>query len=863
MFGRKAGLFLFLFSLGLASLAGVRDFAVKQYGLDQDFEGIFIYSIVQDENGFLWIGSDDGLYRFDGKSMQNFNKKDSTIGGLVTASVIADDGHLYLGYYEGGVSIVEHGKYRKLISGDELPNKVTRLYHDKDGVIWGLTANSGLIQIKDGVAKHIQIDILSEMIAYDLIRHEDRFYIATNEGVLTLDYQEDESFQANGFVDNSYGKTINALYEDPDKDHVLWIGADEGLFFLDHNSDGLEKLAPVRGVEHLRVTAIARDQLETIWVGTAESGLIEIELRDDHAYRITKFDRDRSFPSNQINSLYVDKENEIWVGTFGSGLVQLNRAYFHHYELQKTAKIQGVNDIYQVDENLYYLGTNTGLVKAFNQIGKDSLTFQIVKGTENLEITRIQLQKDILWMGTSNKGLIRYDLKNGKQKKIELNPVDPGLTHLVRYLVLGQKGSLWVSIAGNGVYNIDFNGKLITHYNTRNGFYHNEIFSILLDNAGNIWFGAQGVGLALLKEGSHPEYLTRDGVFPARDINSISQDDNGKIWIATAGQGLYSFDGEEFERFDESTGLISNFCNAVEVDNAGNVWVGHRKGLSLIQQEYGLVRKFNHPSELGETESVMNSVLKDLDGNIWFGNPYGVTKVILPHIQHQIKERETHIQDLQLFFENVDLLAFSEQKKLDNLLPQDLTFEYTDNHITFDFISINLRNPEAIHYKYQLEGLDKVWSPVNTNNIATFTNLDPGNYTFKVKESDHKQLWKDEYASISFKINLPYWKEWWFYLLQLAFVMLIMTLTYLASSRIENTFIIRLMVYVSVFIIFEYIHTELEPLIDSIAGETPIFQVGINLVLALALLPIELRLAKYLKHKKALQDKVAEAMSKT
>lgn len=846
----------------LFSHASVRDFSIKKYGIDQDFAGIFIYSIVQDEDGFLWIGTDEGLYRFDGKTMINLNERDSTIGGLVTASVISEDGHLYVGYYNGGVSIVEHGRYRKLLKEEDLPNKVTKLYRDSEGIVWGLTQNSGIIKIQDGIAQVIKADILSELVSHDLIRHKDKLYVATSDGVIKLNITED-GISSDGFVQGSFGKTINALYEDPNHDHVLWIGAGEGLFFIDHSDTSEEQLNVVTGAEHLKVTSIVRDQLATLWVGTAESGLIEIELKDDHAFRITNFDRKHSFPSNQINSLYVDRENEIWAGTFGNGLVQLNRAYFHHYELHESIGVEGVKDIYHVNDNLYYLGTDDGLVKAFNPEGKDSLTFEIVKGTEQFEITRIQIQDDIIWLGTSNRGLIRYDESKGEFRQIELNPVDPGLTHLVRYLVLGHQGNIWVSIAGNGVYNIDYNGELIRHFNTRNGFYHNEIFAILPDDAGNIWFGARTVGLALLREGGHPEYLTKDEVFPARDINSISQDDSGKIWIATAGEGLYSFDGEEFERFDEKSGLISNHCNAVEVDNAGQVWVGHRQGLSLIQQEYDLVRKFTHPSELGETEAVLNSVTKDAKGNIWFGNPYGVTKVILPHLQHRIEKRETHIQDLRLFFNQVDLLAYSEQEKLDNILPNDIEFGHEDSHITFDFISINLKSPEGIYYQYMLDGQDKIWSPTTTDNEATFTNLDPGKYTFKVKESDHPSLWNNSYAEMSFVINPPYWKTWWFYLIQIGFMLGAMWATYKISAKVQNMFVIRLMVYVTLFVVFEYIHTELEPYIESIAGETPIFQVGINLILALVLLPIEIRLSSYLKHREKTRVKVAEAMSKT
>ncbi|UXX80062.1 hypothetical protein N7E81_02945 [Reichenbachiella carrageenanivorans] len=843
--------------VGMSLHASVRDFTVKQYGLDQDFEGIFIYSIVQDLDGFLWVGSDDGLYRFDGKKMLHYSQMDSMVGDLVTACVVGPDEHLYLGYYNGGVSIVEHGKYRKLIGAEAASgsSKLNRFYQDDDQALWGLTQNSGLVKIENGETKHIEIELLSQLISYDLIRHHDRFYIGTNEGLLMLKWNEDDEISPIGFVVGSFGKTVNALYEDPHDDEILWVGTDEGLFYVEHGASTKGIFNPVEGLEQKRITSITRDHLQTLWVGTAASGLVEIELKDSHAHRLTYFDKVHGFPGNQISSLYVDRENEIWVGTFGHGLIQLNRAFFHHYELKKSSDIEGVNDIHYVNEDLYYLGTDKGLVKVFNRPEQDSLIFEMIEETKKFQITRIFEEQGTVWLGTRTRGLIRYDIAKKEFKDIKLSPVDVGLSHHVRYIARANDGNLWVSIAGNGVYHINHQGELLEHFNTRMGFYHNEIFAILPDQAGNIWFGAQSVGLALLKPGKEMAFLTKDDVFPARDINSISQDQTGMIWIATSGSGLYSFNGNNFQRFDEETGLLSNFCNAVEVDSAGQVWVGHRKGLSLIQSSYGIVRRFNHPSELGETEAILNAVTKDAKGNIWFGNPYGVTKVILPHIQHRIEKRRTHIQDIRVFFERVDLLAHSKQAKLDDMLPNDLRFNYKENHLTFDFVSINLKKPEGIFYQYQLEGYDKQWSPITSVNMATFTNLDPGKYTFRIRESDHSQFWNDNYEEIDFVIDSPYWKKWWFYLLQISIMVALFSITYLISAKGQNLFVIRLMVYVSLFIVFEYIHTELEPYIESIVGETPIFQVCANLALALVLLPIELRMAKYLRNRESLRAK--------
>ena len=846
--------FLLSFSLAFGS---TKDFTVKRFGIDQDFLGIFIYDIIQDADGFLWIASDDGLYKFDGLKMTNFSKSDSTMDELVTATTVSRDAHLLFGYYSGGISTMEHGRYRKIVTSDSLSSKVSKMRLDDDGIVWAIT-QSGTIVSLDGDDFHSQqIDILSDAITNDFFFHQEYMYVASSKGLIRF-IKKGRSFVLDTMVAGLDLIHVNTIYEDPNEDDVLWVGTSDGLYRLIHGSNLLDKdISVVEGTEHFNITSLAKDQLETLWVGTSFHGLVELDLIHNNVDKITYFNRSTGFPSDQIRKVYLDRENELWIGTFGNGLVQLNRAFFHHYELLKSSKIQQVNSIVQINEDLYFLGTSTGLVRAFNQPKKDSLNFELIDLGKNLQVTKLRFIHNRLWIGTKNQGLFEFDYRSGRLIEIAFDHYVGN--HEIRDISEGTGNTVWLSVAGHGVYHLSQEGELLSHRDTRSGFFHNEVFSILVDKAENVWFASYGAGLALLPKGGEMQYLTRDGVFPARDINSLIQDESGIIWIATAGAGAYSYEGNEFTRFSQEDGLLSDFCNAIEVDNEGQVWIGHRKGMSLIQLEYGLIRRFNHPAELGETEAVLNAVSKDNRGNIWFGNPYGVTSVILPHIQHAIKDRDTHILDLRLFYDQVDLLDFSKQEKLDNILPNDLTFPYNKNHLSFDFVSVNLRDPQALYYRYMLDGFDNEWSPITTANEAVYSNLDPGTYTFKVTESDHPKLWSDSHQSITFTVKFPFWQAWWFYLGEILLMMSMVFITAYLSKHIQSLFWIRIMVYVSLFMIFEFIHTELEPFIESLAGEAPIFEVGLNLCLALCLLPLEWRLASYLKHKSSRKENLNQS----
>ena len=190
-------------------------------------------------------------------------------------------------------------------------------------------------------------------------------------------------------------------------------------------------------------------------------------------------------------------------------------------------------------------------------------------------------------------------------------------------------------------------------------------------------------------------------------------------------------------------------------------------------------------------------------------------------------------------YKKVDLTPFSKSDSLQGFIPHLLDFPYDKNDLTFDFIAIHLKNPDAIHYQFMLKGYEKEWSPIIQANEANYTNLPAGDYEFLVRESDNPNYWKEDTASVKFTISPAYWKTLWFTLVELGMMMMILVVTFLLSKKIENRLIIRIMIFVCVFTIFEYIHTLLEPYIDDFAGGPAIFQVFINLALALILFPIE------------------------
>ncbi|WP_339794199.1 two-component regulator propeller domain-containing protein [uncultured Imperialibacter sp.] len=851
----------------LTLFAGPLDFTVKVFGLEEDFGGIFIYTIAQDHDGFIWVGSDDGLYRFDGVELINYNKKDSTISSLVTASTVSTDGQLYFGYFKGGVSKMVHGSYQEIFTHEDFPGKIVSLTEDRFGNIWALSQNKGLVSIsKEGKFSQHPAGALQGKLAYSMVLINDRLIIAGSEGLSVFKTMSGGVLDYIGNMEAVKSQSVLSLLSDVQRG-MLWVGTDgDGVLGIPvddaFEKSPLQRAASRQLLNSQSVTAMGEDDLGSLWVGTKSDGLIQVDLNEGTAReeKYTYFNEDNGFIGNEVNTVLVDRENEVWVGSFGHGFAQLNRAEFHHYELGKRFKIHSANGFAQNDDFSMLIATDQGLLKAATPYGSDTLVFEKLplRGVKDQNTTVIfRSENGVFWLGTRDRGLYWSNDELASFQKVDLGKVD-GLNETIRTISEDPDGNLWVSVVGNGLLKLSSNGTVLQQFNTRNGFYHNEIYYSYTDSHRRTWVAAHLNGLAVIEANGEIKYLTKDNVFPSRDVNSITEAADGVLWIATYGDGIFQYVNGEFTHLGKEDGLLSNYCNSVRHDKGGNVWISHREGLTFINLGTSLIRTFKHKRELGETEIVINSSFIDDLGNLWFGNPYGVTKVILPHINFVDQPSITHITDLRVFFKKVDLLMFSKQEALDDILPNDLNLPFNQNHITFDYVAINLRKPNAVFYRYKLNGYDEEWSPVTKVNEATYTNLDPGDYEFTVQESYSPGYWSQDFSSIQFTISSPYWLRWWFYLLEIFFVAAMLWVTFLFVKKLQNRLVTKLMIFTAVFTMFEFVHNQLEPFFEKYTQEAPFMQVFMHLGLALLLFPIENSVTYYFERKRKRSLSLAE-----
>lgn len=751
--------------------------------------------------------------------MFNINRKDSTINNLVTASVVSRDKGLFFGYLKGGLSKYKDGEYSKIFTEKDIRSQIVKIEENKNGTYWVLTQNEGMIRVKsDSIETYdyrlLERTLLRDKICHDFEIYEDNLFIATSEGLIHYKIDSRDKLKFVGMVKGTEYIPILTLFTDHLRSrHSLWIGTDEhGLMDLQLDNPKFE-IKKHDILEEMTIHSIAEDDYDNLWIGTKFQGLVKIDFNKGNKRELqyTFFNKSNGFVGNEIEKVFVDRENEIWVGTFGAGLVQITEKYIHHYELNSKLKTGGANSIGQLNHTNLIIGTDNGLVKTSHSKNIDSLIFEYSPHLQGKQITSVVHTKSgDIWVGTNRDGIYKlsFDLEN--LEKISIGQAD-GVLESVRYMAEDLDGNIWASLKGNGVVKIDRVAGKVKRYNTRNQFYHNEIYHIFPDSKGRIWFSARSVGIALMNRDGSIRYLAQEKAVPIRDVNAITEDALGNIWIASYGDGLWKLEGEALIHYQKKDGLLSDYCNSIAIDQQNNVWVSHRMGVSNLNIANNLIRTYNNASEMGENEVLMNSTFTDDVGDIWFGNAYGITKIDKPAVNFRIKNLNTLITNIRIDHKEEDLWKYSKSDSLQGFIPDKLSFPYDKNNIIFDFIAIHFRAPETVHYQYKLEGFDKEWSEILRDNKANYTNLPAGKYRFIVRETDDPNYWMDDTTDVSFVISPPYWKTLWFTMTEIGLMLLLIVLTFILSQRIKSQVLAKVLIFACVFSIFEYIHTQFEP----------------------------------------------------
>lgn len=726
------------------------------YNVEDGLAQSQVFDICQDDLGYLWIGTASGLSRYNGIDFKNYS--------------------------------IDNG----------LPdNNVRSLFKDDNGVIWIATA-TGLAKFENQTFTKF---IFNEQYRVnEIISFQNRLYLATTTGLV--------AFENNQFVN------INSVEEENDayffraivnyKNEFLICGGKEGLFkydgvrfeeylsenFASHNImdlklfddklfigarkagivsyDFLTKIADTLNIEAPKIRSFIINENDFFGIET-NAGAFFTESNGMTNY----FSNNNGLVSNNLTCVFKDNENNFWLGTDGKGLLKFSGTSIVSYTTKDNLSSDLVLSINQDQDNTFIYGTyDAGIIKKSSKNefsyfdGKDLLADNTVWSIKVDD-------KNNTWLGTSS-GLTILD----ENDKVVKHPFY-GENHKIRAIHFTESGK---TLLGGD------DGLAVLTDSTVTMLHPTLNINKIVETKGWVFIGAFNGLYQLDKKdltGIVPVPL------PENTINTLEVDIYDNLWIGTSnGLFIYTKTGKLLRfPFDNSEYRSKTILGLLSSSN-GNIWISTLNGVYEIERdtekEIGF-RVYNYGAAEGlvNMECNINALYEDNKGNIWIGTSAGLARInpALNSILFDYKSPKMHIIGMRLFMEDFNYLAY--EVEMDSIfdVPLAIVLPYDKNHLTFDFIGINLKDPKAVKYEYRMIGTNEDWSPISTSNYATYSFLNPGKYTFEVRAINKNRLWS-AIRKVKIEILPPFWETWWFIFLVVALSILL--LGFIFQTRINT-----------------------------------------------------------------------------
>ncbi len=679
---------------GLVRFDGV-DFTVFDMVNTPELKSNYVRALIEDRNKDLWIGIDGGgLVRRTGNRFFYYSKSDGFFSNNVSSLVEARDGSIWIGAEESGLSVLRDGKFTNFTTADGLcDNDIWALAEDSDGGIW-IGTDSCLSKFKDG-----------------------KFQVLTS---------------ANGLSSNN----VRAIRKAQNGD--IWIGTANGLDLF--RTGNFVKFDAQKDFSGKFVQSIWEDNDKTLWVGTNRNGLYQLDQTQLKTSKlISKADED-------VSAIYQDSENQLWIGTFLNGLYKFRPPRIQTFSVSDEAAKNYVSAVFQDKSGNLWFGSPDGL----NQIKDGAVINVSISDKIPGSVGTIAEDKDgNIWVGGN--GIFKYD----GEKYTHFTSKD-GLSKDYVFSMIGDRdGNIWV-----GTYdglNLFKSGKF-TVFTKKDGLVDGYILSLFEDREGAIWIGTRE-GVSRYKDGKFTNWTTADGIANNR-IFAFYEDRDGAMWIGTSGGGMNRLKDGKLTTITSRDGLYDSLAFAILEDDSGNFWMSGNKGIyrasraelnDFADGKIKAVSSFSYGTADGMLSRECNGAnpagWKTRDGNLWFPTIAGLVKV---------DARELNFAPPKVLIEQIQIDG--------KLQPENEFLEINPNqeNTEIKFTAISWQRPQQIKFKYRLENLDKDWIDVGTRRTAYFSRLPAGEYTFRVIADNGDGVWNLEGETLLLKVLPPFYATWWF-----------------------------------------------------------------------------------------------------
>ncbi len=764
-----------------------------------------IHSITQDRNGYLWIGTSDGLNQYDGYTFREFRKRSNKSHSLTSSTIRAvcqlksnnqnaiwvgtDNGLNRINTTNGSVK-----QYRNVNSEQQnfILGGISCLYEDAKGFLW-IGTNNGLFRMDTKteifnryltVNKHVgKLNYTFILSILEMPFGSGVIWVGTDKGIYQFNMNTN---RITNVVDKNIFKIqpkLGKIYSlESFKDSLLFIGTSRGLLIYDYTKK-TTRYYPQMVSSHykenmIRSLHISPYKPSVAWIGT-ETSLLSYDLESKNFNRVNLRCSDLSNTANlTVQSIFEDEFGIIWLGTYSHGLLKLNTRKII-FNRVKPALNFSVWSLKQSEDSNWWIGTSNGLYKLERDNKLEYIGNGINKGSnsEKFQIRAIvedfNLQEKILWLGLLGGGISKYNVETGQTTnyKIKIGMDNPKEENNVYVLFIDRKGNMWVGTNGGGLYK--FNKKtgeakcypFISEIGTK----HRWITSICEDDDGKLWIATFMGGLAKFDpEKNKFDYYRvddeKDNGLNSNCILSLHLDTKGYLWIASYGGGLAKLNIKEgiFTHYTTEDGLANDVIYSILEDELGNLWLSTNKGISKFNPCTESFINYSVKDGMQGNEFNLGAYYKSNDGKLYFGGNDGIT-TFYPYTS----------------FNNIPpRICFTKIKTNDKEITishgieecSEFEFGYQENSLNISFVGIHFGNSLKNQYKYMLVGVDKNWNYSPDQRSVSYASLKPGCYLFKLNSANSDGIWNNNERTLTITILQPFWKTWWFIALALLLI---------------------------------------------------------------------------------------------
>jgi signal transduction histidine kinase/ligand-binding sensor domain-containing protein/CheY-like chemotaxis protein len=796
----------FVMLLALACVTGAASASVlaptlrfEHLSVDDGLAQETVTAIAQDADGFMWFGTQTGLSRYDGYRVTNFR---NVIGdartlahSYVRALFVDHQGRLWVGT-DGGLDLFDPAtqSFSHHIANEPYRQgngnrRVFAIVDDRKGGMW-LATSDGLQHFDPATGKfrtwHNLPDdpssLGSDRIYSLALARDGRLWIGTATGLESME-PGSERFMHHLDPDGKPHKVVRALVVD--QQGALWIGSQSGVERWNQAPIGSRhRFGVADGFAPQEVTSIYQSPQGGLWVGTAYHGLYGwIESNDRFANYTHVVIDNHSLPDNYVSSMFRDSVGTFWVGTWvgGASRVDLGSGGFRRIvrpqEGQVTFSDNRVRAIVPDGAGKLWLATYGGLNLYDPATGTTSKVYRAEPGNQSSLANGIvgtalaREQNGVLWIG-SRDGVMRFDPATGKFTRRTLVQGDPE-ANIVRYLTFDRSGMLWIASWG-GLHRIDPHSGAISTWRRDatdpGALSDNVVRPILEDKKGRLWVGGfYGLNLFDRATGKFRQFH-HDDADPASlshdEVHHLLEDSHGNLWVGTAGGINRMVEGKDgklrFVRYTTRDGLANDDVAGMLEGSDGRIWVSTSIGISCLDPRTGTWRNYGPSDGTIEGSYYDTSALRSADGTLYFGGFNGMTAFNPGEIRDNRVAPRAVITGFQIFNHSITEVH---RGMLNGPIEhaKQVTLGASESVFSLEFSALHYAAPERNRFAYKLEGFDRDWVSTDaTKRFATYTNLDPGHYTFQVRAANKDGVWSTQPATLDIIIEPPYWKTLWF-----------------------------------------------------------------------------------------------------